>query len=162
MTARGAFREDLLYRLNVVEIELPPLRARGADEVLSLAEHFLQTFASRHGREAFRLSADARDALATHRWPGNVRELEHAIERAVVLCSTQSVTAADLRLRPPSSAATDAEVVALPHGLSLAEAERRYILSTLARADGNQSEAARSLGVGRNTLRRKLEPREPE
>lgn len=156
MVARGTFREDLLYRLNVVEVALPPLRDRGDAEVLTLATHFLQTFSRTHGREAMRLAPDALTALTSHPWPGNVRELEHAVERAVVLARRDLITQGDLDLRPRPSELRGTASVSLPHGLSLAEAERRYALATLARCDGNQSEAARALAIGRNTLRRKL------
>ena len=88
LAARGEFREDLYYRVRVVEIVLPPLRDRGRDEVLALARHFAQVYAKRHGRGPVRLSKEGVELLATYRWPGNVRELEHAIERAVVMAPT--------------------------------------------------------------------------
>jgi DNA-binding NtrC family response regulator len=98
MVARGEFRQDLFYRLRVVEITIPPLRARGPEEVLRLCEHFLAMYARRHGRAELSLSPAARDALTRHPWPGNVRELEHAIERAVVLAPTRVIEPAHLGL----------------------------------------------------------------
>jgi Nif-specific regulatory protein len=155
LVARGLFREDLLYRLRVVEIALPPLRERGADELLSLAEHFLALFARRHGRTARALSRAAREVITAHRWPGNVRELEHALERAVVLGEGDEVRVEDLDLRA-GGPAREGDALSLPYGLTLDEVQRRYAAAAVTRADGNQSEAARSLGVSRNTLRRKV------
>jgi Nif-specific regulatory protein len=155
LVARGLFREDLLYRLRVVEIALPPLRERGADEVLSLAEHFLALFARRHGRTPRALSRAAREVITAHRWPGNVRELEHALERAVVLGEGDEVRVEDLDLRA-GGPAREGDALSLPYGLTLDEVQRRYAAAAVSRADGNQSEAARSLGVSRNTLRRKV------
>jgi transcriptional regulator with GAF, ATPase, and Fis domain len=162
MVARKEFRQDLFYRLRVVEITIPPLRARGAAEILRLGEHFLAMYARRHGRGDMQLSTEARHVLCAHDWPGNVRELEHAIERAVVSAPSERILPSHLGLpgsaktqdpRPPSD--DGADVVRLPLGLSLAEVERRYITATLAAQDGNVSRAAQSLGIARNTLKRK-------
>ena len=158
--ARGAFRQDLYYRLRVVEIELPPLRKRGAAEIATLARHFLGLYARRHDKAGLVLGERAIEALAQHRWPGNVRELEHAIERAVVLADTAELTPEHLglgaaSLGPPSGRTG----VAIPHGLSLEEASARYVEATVAACEGNQSEAARRLGVGRNTLARRIRSR---
>jgi len=155
LVARGLFREDLLYRLRVVEIELPSLRARGTDEIDGLADHFLDRFSRRHGRAGIHLGPGARTALRAHAWPGNVRELEHAVERAVVLCPGERLEAEHLGLRVRAAAPREDDTLALPLGLTLDEVERRYVQATLDHVDGNQSEAARVLGVGRNTLRRK-------
>jgi DNA-binding NtrC family response regulator len=168
MCTRGEFREDLLFRLRVVEIALPPLRARDGDEVHALAQHFLDTLARRYERVGLRFSAGALAALRAHPWPGNVRELEHAVERAVVLAPVPLLEAEHLGLpawpaRADGAAAVQAEAqsvgaggVTLPLGLPLTEVARRYTEATLAAEGGNRSRAAVTLGVGRNTLRRKL------
>jgi DNA-binding NtrC family response regulator len=171
--ASGGFRQDLFYRLRVVEILLPPLRARGQAEVVALARHFLGLYARRHRRDGLWLDDASLEALAAHRWPGNVRELEHSIERAVVLADGPEITPDHLGLAsgsPQSAGARGAggaggagaqasAGVVLPHGMTLEEAERRYAEATVAACGGNQSEAARRLGVGRNTLARKLAQR---
>jgi Nif-specific regulatory protein len=161
LVGRGDFREDLFYRLRVVEIEIPPLRARGAGDVEALADHFLEQFARRHDRPAVRLGAPARAALRAHPWPGNVRELEHAVERAVVLAAGDEIGPDDLGLRAPTSPSASGPErpqpsVDLPLGRPLAEVERIYVEATLAALDGNLTRAAESLRVGRNTLKRKL------
>jgi Nif-specific regulatory protein len=149
---KGTFREDLYYRLRVVEIALPPLRARGERETLSLAKHFLGVYARKHGRVSLSLGEDALRALVRHSWPGNVRELEHAIERAVVLADREVITAEHLGLGE-SVARESVDGVLIPHGLSLEDAGRIYAAATVEACGGNRSEAARR--VGRNTLARK-------
>ena len=163
LVAAGQFRSDLYFRVRVVEVELPPLRVRGAGDILGLAEHFATVHARRYRKPAPSLSADARAALVAHTWPGNVRELEHALERAVVLSQGAVLDAASLGLdaaslgRAPAIAPPDAgDAVILPHDLDLADASRRYAAAALARADGNQSAAARALGISRNRLARLL------
>jgi Nif-specific regulatory protein len=159
MVKAGTFRSDLYFRVRVVEIELPPLRARGDGDILGLAEHFGSVYARRHRKPAPVLSDDARAALVAHAWPGNVRELEHASERAVVLGRGAVITAALLGLDRgigPSPGPTVGEAVALPYDLTLEEVERRYAAAALARAEGNQSAAARALGISRNKLARLL------
>jgi DNA-binding NtrC family response regulator len=131
--------------------------------VVSLAEHFLELYARRHERPGVTFTPGALLALRAHPWPGNVRELEHAVERAVVLCPGDRVEPAHLGLlaeRSPAPTVTDGGVT-LPLGLPLDEVERRYVAATLAHCHQNQSEAARVLGVGRNTLRRKSAPPAP-
>jgi Nif-specific regulatory protein len=153
---RGTFRSDLYYRLRVVEIGLPSLHERGEAEVLALARHFLGLHGRRHHREGLTLGPGAQAALGAHRWPGNVRELEHAIERAVVVAEGSTIEPEDLGLRRRPGAEAPADGVQIPHGLTLEEAERRYVAATIEACGGNQSEAARRLGVGRNTLTRKI------
>ena len=158
LVARGDFREDLFFRVRVVEIELPPLRARGREEILSLARHFLQIYTRRHERPGLRISQAADECLAAHSWPGNVRELEHAIERAVVMAPGTTVEPDGLglaRANGRAKAAAPGEEVTLPLGLPLEEVERRYVEATLAAMKGNRTKAAQALGVGRNTLKRK-------
>jgi Nif-specific regulatory protein len=161
LVARGEFRQDLYYRVRVVEILLPPLRDRGTDEVLALAAHFAQVYGKRHSRGAMRFTREAVAALAAYSWPGNVRELEHAVERAIVMAPEDVITP-DLLGIAPAPPAHDGlrgphaeETLTLPLGLALEEVERRYVEATLAAMKGNRTKAAQALGVGRNTLKRK-------
>jgi Nif-specific regulatory protein len=164
MAAAGQFRSDLFYRLRVVEIEIPPLRARGGDDITDLAEHFVQQFSRRYRKGPLRIADAARPALTAYSWPGNVRELENTIERAIVLAAGSTIGVKDLGIKQPG-AASDSQVgipiikpdgVNLPTGLSLEEAERRYARAILDREGGNQSAAARALGISRNKLARLL------
>ncbi len=162
--AAGRFRQDLYYRLRVVEIEVPPLRARGPADLDRLIDHFVFELTARHGRPELRLSLAARARLHAHAWPGNVRELEHCIESAVVLCPGEEVLPSHLPLGPRSGAAPVAEVAASPADPTLftarigplREVERAYVEHVLAACGGNRSQAARLLEIGRNTLARKL------
>jgi DNA-binding NtrC family response regulator len=153
MIADGSFREDLYYRLNVIEVVLPPLRERRED-IPALAEHFIARAAGKLGRQV-RLSAEAIEHLLRYPWPGNVRELENALERAAILAREEVVTSEDL---PPHVAAglNLGPSPALPRQTTLAETERDHILSTLERLGRNHSAAAEALGIGRTTLWRKL------
>jgi DNA-binding NtrC family response regulator len=160
LAARGEFRQDLYYRVRVVEIVLPPLRDRGRDEILGLARHFAQVYTKRHGRGPMRIAKEAQELLATCAWPGNVRELEHAVERAVVMTTGDVIDAEQLGMAagrgpdaPKSRPAR--EGVTLPLGLPLEEVQRRYVEATLVAMKGNRTRAAQALGVGRNTLKRK-------
>jgi transcriptional regulator with GAF, ATPase, and Fis domain len=150
------FREDLYFRLNVVTLELPPLRERG-DDVLLLAEHFLQQFCRRAGRRLPKFTAAARKRLTSHGWPGNVRELRNLMERLAYLSAGDKIEAEDLAfiLAPSSDSDSIVEV-----GLSLGEATRRfqqhYIQQSIERARGNVSQAAKILGVHRSNLYRKM------
>jgi len=149
-TGKGAFREDLLYRLNTVEIALPPLRDRRED-VPVLAGHFLGIQCSRYGRELKGFAPQALDLLAGHQWPGNVRELEHAVERAVLMASGNQIEAEDLGLQhDPSGTAPLDE-------MTLEQAERLLIERALRRHDGNVSRTARALGLSRSALYRRLQ-----
>jgi Nif-specific regulatory protein len=156
MVGRGELREDLYYRIKVVQIALPALRERGPSDIQRLAAHFLALYRKKHGKPALTLGREAEARLYAHLWPGNIRELEHCIESAVVLCDGSSIEAAQLSL--PSGRARKIEdprddtYVPRP----LADVEREHIVATLRFFGGNRSEAARSLGVGRNTLLRKL------
>jgi DNA-binding NtrC family response regulator len=149
--AEGRFREDLLYRLNTVEIRLPPLRER-RDDVPALAAHFLREQAARYNKPAAELAPGAMRALLDHPWPGNVRELRHAVERAVLMAQGAAVTEEDLGLQPPRGAAA----VGLGD-LTLEDGERLLIQRALARHDGNVSRAAEALGVSRSALYRRLQ-----
>ena len=157
MVETGSFRSDLYYRIRVLDIGLPPLRARGAGEILMLAEHFLTVYRRRYQRPQLTLSPAARAALVGHTWPGNVRELEHAIERAVVLSDSALLDAEALGLLAIGEGRSQAgDGVIVPHELSLDDAELRYAEATLERHDGNRSAAARALGISRNRLARLL------
>ncbi|HXV86158.1 MAG TPA: sigma-54 dependent transcriptional regulator, partial [Gemmatimonadales bacterium] len=147
----GRFREDLLFRVNTVEIRLPPLRERREDIPL-LADHFLVRFRERYEKPLAGFEAGALEALLTHPWPGNVRELHHAIERAVLMARGERVSAGDLGLpRGDGAAALGLE------NMTLEDAERHLIRRALDRAQGNVSEAARALGVSRSALYRRLQ-----
>lgn len=154
----GVFRRDLYYRINVIQIDLPPLRDRGGD-VLLLAETFLAHAAARASKPVHRIAPPAAHLLMEHSWPGNVRELQNCIERAVALCRGESVGIDDLPMalqRPGVD--VPLESPAQPGGRveTLAELERRHICAVLDRVGGNKSLAARQLGVDRKTLYRKL------
>jgi DNA-binding NtrC family response regulator len=146
----GAFREDLLYRLNTVELQLPPLRDRRED-IAPLANAVLERQGRKYRREGLRFSEEALRAFLEYSWPGNVRELEHAVERATLLARGDEVTPADLALRPSSEPASHFEQ------MTLEEAERFLIQRALGKCDGNVSEAAKVLGVSRSALYRRLE-----
>jgi len=139
------FREDLYYRLNVVNIELPPLRERKEDIPL-LAEHFLNKFAADNRKEVTGFSPDAMEFLLGYDWPGNVRELENAIERAVILAKDSLITVADL---PQENLSL---VRLASTGKNLKEVEKNHVLNVLRKTGGNYSEAARILGISRMTL----------
>jgi DNA-binding NtrC family response regulator len=146
--ARGAFREDLLYRLNTVEIRLPPLRDRPED-IAALATLFLRAKAHRYGKAITGLSAETAQALVAHTWPGNVRELEHTLERAVVLSEGGEIAMDTLTLSRPASAAIER--------MTLADAEAHLIRSAFARCQGNAVMTAEALGLSRSALYRRLQ-----
>jgi transcriptional regulator with PAS, ATPase and Fis domain len=151
----GTFREDLYYRLNVVAIDIPPLRERKED-IPPLAEFFLAKFASESGKPVRRITPQAMQSLVDFHWPGNVRELQNIIERGVTLSSGEMLDAADIRLdRPNARAAAEATPV-LPRGFTLEQWEDEMIREALRQANGNKSQAARSLGLSRNALRYRL------
>ena len=152
------FREDLYYRVNVVKIDVPPLRERGGD-VLHLSQHFLKQFADRNNKSSLELSTTGAEKLMAYNWPGNVRELENCMEHAVALARFEQITVEDL---PEKIRAYRAErfVVAANDPteiVTMDELERRYILRVLSLVGGNKSRAAQVLGFDRRTLYRKLE-----
>jgi DNA-binding NtrC family response regulator len=147
--AAGRFREDLLFRLNTIEIHLPPLRERRED-VAPLAMHFLRRHADRYRKPLAGFDASAMQALLDHPWPGNIRELDHAVERAVLLAQGELVRAADLALRSGGAGAGRLEE------MTLEEVERLVIQKALTRFDGNVSLAAKALGLSRSALYRRL------
>ena len=149
--ANKEFREDLFYRLNVVRIHLPPLRERREDIDL-LAQHFLRGYAQRYRKTITGFDTVATQVLHEHPWPGNVRELDHAIERGVLLATGPLVRAADLGLRAAAGGNT-----AKLEEMSLDEVEHHLIQRTLARYDGNVSQAAKALGLSRSAMYRRLQ-----
>jgi DNA-binding NtrC family response regulator len=149
--AGGRFRQDLLFRLNTVEIHLPPLRERGEDVPL-LARHFLAQHARRYRKAVGGFSDEALKVLARYAWPGNVRELNHAVERAVLLAKGNMIEARDLNLQPGAGSAERSL-----EEMSLDEVEAFLIRKTLARFDGNVNQAAEALGLSRSALYRRLQ-----
>ncbi|HUU01743.1 MAG TPA: sigma-54-dependent Fis family transcriptional regulator [Myxococcota bacterium] len=152
--AEGSFRRDLYYRLRVLELRVPCLYERGPRDIERLAEHFLDQYSRRHRRRARKLNKASLLRLCAYDWPGNVRELEHCIESAVVLSADEVITEDLLSL--PDAAAPAPQATGYPAGTPLCEVERDHILRTLDACGGNRTEAARRLGIGRNTLARKL------
>jgi DNA-binding NtrC family response regulator len=152
--ATGRFREDLLFRLNTIEIHLPPLRERRED-IPALAQHFLKRHAGRYRKNVHGFDAGGMQSLLEHSWPGNIRELDHAIERAVLLAQGELVRAGDLGLR-----ATIPGTAPRIEDLTLEEVEKLVIQKALTRFDGNVSQAAKALGLSRSALYRRLETHE--
>lgn len=151
LVAQNRFREDLYYRLRVIDLAIPPLRNRGEDAI-ELAALFLDYFRRQVGGEPRRLSNEAITAIRLHSWPGNVRELKNAVERAVVLGRSEEVSPHDMGLATAGPGSTPC-----PDLISLREAERRHIEYVLGRVGGNKAEACRVLGIGRGTLYKKLQ-----
>jgi two-component system response regulator HydG len=153
----GRFREDLFYRLNVVTLHVPALKDRKEDIPL-LAQHFLTTFCEKNKKEMKGITPQAMDRMLKHDWPGNVRELMNAIERGVVLSTSEYLDEKELPFLPKDAISGDQarSEVAIPADLSLEEVEKASILKTLELAGGNKSEASRRLGITRRTLHKKL------
>jgi transcriptional regulator with PAS, ATPase and Fis domain len=149
------FRRDLYYRLKVIPIHLPPLRKRIPD-IKPLAEHFVHRYANRMGRKRISLSAEAIDRLQTHTWPGNVRELENAIERALIFCQGEKIEASDLPLEACTPAVEQLDPEKNFADMTLRTTEKVHILRVLQHCQWNRSRAARELGIGYNTLWRKI------
>jgi two-component system response regulator HydG len=154
----GRFREDLFFRLEVLTVEVPPLRARGSD-VLLLAQRFAERAARSSGRNVVGITPAAAERIYAYSWPGNVRELENAMERAVALTSFDRILVEDLPERIRDYRRSDVLVASQDPSelVSLEEVERRYILRVLESVGGNKTFAARILGLDRRTLYRKLE-----
>lgn len=150
--ASGTFRRDLLYRLNTVEIQLPPLRER-TEDIVPLAREFLAHHARRYGKGAATLSAEAETALLRYAWPGNVRELAHVVERAVLMAPSDRISAGDLNLR----SGAPVPVAIADDDLDLDRMEERLVRRALSQSDGNIQRAADLLGVSRSALYRRLE-----
>jgi len=154
--AAGTFREDLFYRLNVVQIAVPSLRER-ADDIDLLVAHFIRRYNHEFGKRIQGLTPEAAEALRAYRWPGNVRELQNVVERSVVLVDGPMIGVDDLPLELSLGAAGTAETDTLPLNEASDRFERQIVLRTLDRVDGNVSEAARVLGLHRNSLKAKLD-----
>lgn len=150
----GRFREDLYYRLNVVRLEVPPLRDR-KDDIPLLAMHFLNMYSKENNKNIEGFTNSARSALYNYEWPGNIRELSNCIESAVVMCRTNLIDLNDLPMNISRSPRNDA--IAIPLGSTMEEAEKLIITSTLAWCGGNKTKTADVLNLGRKTVQRKLE-----
>jgi DNA-binding NtrC family response regulator len=157
---KGAFREDLLYRLNLIAIHLPPLRER-RDDIPLLARRFLHAAMAGHGREGIELSGGALDHLRSLEWPGNIRELRHAIERAVLVAPRPLLTAADFRelssMEAPSSTVVDRDPLPPVGAMTLDQIERAMIVKSIRHHGGNLTRVAESLGMSRPALYRRIE-----
>ena len=155
MVADGDFRQDLRFRVNTIEIHIPPLRERGEDVIL-LAEFFLAKFARKYNKEVRSIGREAKKILLSYEWPGNVRELQHAVERAVILEDTTILRVHNLMLAPDSGAAVMKKTKGDELTMNLEELERDAIDRAMKRADGNITRAAELLGITRFALYRKL------
>ena len=148
MVKEGRFREDLLYRINTIMIEVPPLRDR-VDDIPILAKHFLRDYSSRYGRGEMKISIQGLEKLATHDWPGNVRELQHTIEKAVILSDSSLLKPSDFIFNPTPARSSHTE-------MTLEEMERKFIAESLRRHNGNITATAGKLGITRQTLYNKM------
>jgi len=165
MAADGRFRDDLFYRLNVLNIPLPPLRRR-LDDLGMLCEHLLEQTGSRNGSNGRELSGEAMDLLRRHAWPGNVRELQNVLERAMMNTDAHTLQVADFAGLAVVPREAEAGPVSLPPGTTfaqaVAQAEQRILESALAACGGNVTDAARSLGIGRATFYRRMSAFQPK
>ena len=152
----GTFRQDLFYRINTIELHIPPLRERGYDIIL-LAEHFLNIFAMRYDRKGVTLSDGAREKLIKHSWPGNVRELQHCIERSLVLSGSPALSAYDIQITPEIQNANNAVTSEAMLSLNLEELERNAVKRAVSMSNGNLTQAAELLGITRFALYRKID-----
>lgn len=146
----GRFRQDLLYRINTIELTIPPLRERGND-IYILSDYFLERYASKYNKVLQGFTREARQALKQYPWPGNVRELQHVIERAVILTDRSKLHESDFMLRPFTQASSEEEM------FNLEELEIRTIREVLKRCSGNMTKAASLLGITRTSLYRRME-----
>lgn len=151
MVARNTFRQDLLYRINTVEINLPPLRERKEDIPL-LADHYLKQYAGKYQKERLQISQNTLDKLVAYDWPGNIRELQHAVERAVIMCNNHRLLPSDFLLK----SAEAGRQKSLPDTLNIELLEKNAIETAIALAEGNLTRASEELGIGRTTLYRKM------
>ena len=149
MVGEGDFRQDLLYRINTIHIELPPLRQRKED-ILPLAEIFLTRYANRYNKGELRFTEEAQQALKEYVWEGNIRELQHTVEKAVIMAENRDVDVEQLCLQPIALSSQKAE------GSTLEEMERRMISEAIASSDGNMTTVAQQLGISRQTLYNKI------
>ncbi|MFC2152249.1 sigma-54-dependent transcriptional regulator [Bacteroidota bacterium] len=150
MIANDLFRDDLLYRINTIQIEVPPLRER-KDDILLLAEYFLTSYSKKYDKPKLKIGKNAIDKLQSYRWPGNIRELEHAIEKAVILTDSDIIDVADFHFSIPL---TETEGI---DSLNLEEIEKNTVKKALKKCGGNISKTAEELGITRKTLYTKIE-----
>ncbi|MBW2621331.1 MAG: sigma-54-dependent Fis family transcriptional regulator, partial [Deltaproteobacteria bacterium] len=153
---KGSFREDLFYRINVVQIDVPSLRERGSDEIICLAEHFLAKSLKRNNKPAKDYRPRAIKAMSSYPWPGNVREMVNAVERAVILSRGEYVELEDLPLALQTGKDADRPEGGLSAGLTLKEVEAELIQRTLEEMNGNRTKSAAMLGITRQTLLNKI------
>jgi len=149
MVEEGLFREDLLYRINTIQIEVPPLRERG-DDIIVLTDFFLKKYISKYEKHGLKINRAARNKLLKYKWPGNIRELQHTIEKAVILCDSEILKPEDFFFRQIMSIDFDNNL------LTIEEMEKRMIISTIEKNSGNMSNAAEKLGITRQTLYNKI------
>ena len=150
MTSEGSFREDLFFRINTIEITIPPLRDRG-DDVLELGDFFLAHFKAKYGKNSLKLNKEASDILKKYHWPGNVRELQHTMEKAVILCDSDVIKPDNLYLPRQEFKSSD------DTPLTLSEIEERGIIKALERNGGNIFKTAKELNIARQTLYNKIQ-----
>lgn len=148
MVSEGRFREDLLYRINTIMIEVPPLRDR-VDDIPVLANHFLRIYCEKYNKELMRINTHALEKLANYSWPGNVRELQHSVEKAVIMSDSAILLPVDFELNQPSKSDHHKE-------FTLAEMEKQMIIESLKRNNNNLSVVASKLGITRQTLYNKI------
>src|ERR1019366_7099867 len=151
----GTFREDLYYRLNVVAIDIPPLRDHKED-IPALANFFLERYARESAKQVTSITPEAMKKLMVYHWPGNIRELQNIIERGVTLSAGTTLDSADIYLDDPSARPVSGTPHVLPPGMTLEQWEGETIREALRHANGNKSQAARALGLSRNALRYRL------
>jgi DNA-binding NtrC family response regulator len=149
MVREGTFREDLLYRLNTIQIDVPPLRDR-VDDIPVLAAHFLKIYSERYNKANMRISTHAQEKLANYYWPGNIRELQHSIEKAVILSERQVLDPSDFVFNTSQKGAISND------NTTLEEMEKKMIADSLGKNDNNLSAVASQLGITRQTLYNKL------
>ena len=145
--AKGAFRQDLLFRINTIHIHIPPLRNRRED-IVPLAERFIARYGQKYNKMGLMLSAEAAERLKTHTWEGNIRELQNTMEKAVIMCDGDTINADHLELHTAQRPATEAQ--------TLEEIERQTIAAAITQCGGNLSQAATQLGITRQTLYNKI------
>lgn len=148
MVEKNHFREDLLYRINTIHIEIPPLRERQED-IVPLAEYFLKKYVSKYGKEAIRLQSAAKERLLDYKWPGNIRELQHAIEKAVIMCDGHDIKPSDFFFKTVTTSFIDKNE-------TLEDMEKQMIKHAIERSNGNLSAVATQLGITRQTLYNKM------
>ena len=148
MVSEGRFREDLLYRINTILIEVPPVRDR-VDDIPILANYFLRVESERYGKGSMKMSTHALEKLANHNWPGNVRELQHSIEKAVILSDSPVLKPTDFVFHASPRNVVHAEI-------GLDEMEKRFISESIKRYGSNMSQVAEKLGITRQTLYNKI------